>query len=426
MKNIMHYVGKYMTKWLVVATLVGIGGGLSAVVLKKAIDFTGAISQYVPLVFAPMIGGALVSILYLWDPFAAGFGTNHYISEVNQRAGFLKLKTLFSKLMATAITLGFQGSGGVEGPMLVMGGGLADGIANMPIIKNYFYEEDKRILTICGAAGAVGAIFRSPLGGGIFVVEVLFRSSLHYADLFPALLSSTMGFVIYSMLSSSVPLFIIPDYLPNVYNIPFFILAGILAGLLSLVFMAIFRWAQNIFKGLPYQKIHPLLGGVLTGLIVYVMPRVGGTGNHVIQEMIDFNLSFGILLLLLFNKMLSTSFTVASGGSGGLVIPALYIGAIAGNMISSIAANGDIGLSASLVIAGMAASLASIANVPIAATIMLVEMVGLRLGVPATIGSIVGYALGHSQVIYGVTKPDQWQYEEMEKWRRHDAKDDSH
>ncbi len=156
------------------------------------------------------------------------------------------------------------------------------------------------------------------------------------------------------------------------------------------------------------------------------MPRVGGTGNHVIQEMIDFNLSFGILLLLLFGKMLSTSFTVASGGSGGLVIPALYIGAIAGNMISSIAANGDIGLSASLVIAGMAASLASIANVPIAATIMLVEMVGLRLGVPATIGSIVGYALGHSQVIYGVTKPDQWQYEEMEKWRRHDAKDDSH
>ncbi|SCY80109.1 chloride channel protein [Alkaliphilus peptidifermentans] len=84
------------------------------------------------------------------------------------------------------------------------------------------------------------------------------------------------------------------------------------------------------------------------------------------------------------------------------------------------------GLSASLVIAGMAASLASIANVPIAAAIMLVEMVGLRLGVPAVIGSVIGYAIGHSRVIYGVNSPDQWQFMQKKHLKDIDKKLDSH
>lgn len=426
MKNISQYVGKYIIKWLVVATLVGIGGGFTAVALKMLIKFVGNLSSYVHIGLAPLIGGILVTFIYFWDKLASGFGTDHYVCEVNESVGYLKTKTLFSKLIATSITLGFQGSGGVEGPILVIGGSMGKMVSKIPVINKHFTNEDIRILTICGAAGAIGAIFRSPLGGGIFVVEVLYRSSLHYEDLFPAMLSSTMGFVTYSMISDSTPLFIIPNYLPDVYNIPLFILTGIVAGIASLLFMRVFSWTQRFFDKLSYKKIHPILGGAMTGLILLVLPQVGGTGDHIIQQMIDKNFSIIFLILLFLGKILATSFTVASGGSAGLVIPALFIGAISGNGISTLVANGNLGLSSSLVISGMSVSFASIANVPIAAAIMLIEMAGLRLGVPATLGSIVGYAIGHSQIIYGINCPEHLQFEKMKKWRNFDINDESH
>jgi len=426
MKNIFHHVGGYMTKWLIIATLVGVGGGLSAVILQNMIKFVETMSSTVPLWIAPVIGGILLSIIYLWDELASGFGTNHYICAGNKIPGHLSFKTVFSKLTATAITLGFKGSGGVEGPMLVIGGSLADGISKIPILKGKFTEDDYRMLTICGAAGAIGAIFRSPLGGGIFVVEILYRTSLHYTELFPAMLSSTMGFVIYSMISKGTPLFIIPDYLPNVFNVPLFILAGLLGGIASLIFMFLFKHTQSVFEKIPYKKFHPILGGLLTGIILVVIPQVAGTGTSIIQEMINNNISVSILLLLFIGKILATSFTVASGGSAGLVIPALFIGAISGNLLVSLVPSNEIGLAASLVISGMAASLASVANVPISAAIMLVEMVGLRLGVPATLGSIMGYALGRSHIIYGNTCPDHTEFEEVKEWRESDQNKEDH
>jgi CIC family chloride channel protein len=427
MGKIQDYVGKYMIKWLFVATLVGIGGGVFASILKKSISFVSGFGDMFPVYLAPAIGGIILIFIYKWDKMAAGFGTDHYICEVNQKEDYMKCKNLFSKLLATSVTLGFKGSGGVEGPMLVMGGGIAEIISKIPFLSKFFDAHDKRVLTICGAAGAIGAIFRSPLGGGIFVVEILYHSSLHYGDLFPAMLSSTMGFIVYSMISSSTPLFEIPDYVPDVYNIPWFILTAIVAGIVSIIFMKVFTYIKGTFDSMPYKTFHPVIGGALTGVVIIFFPEVSGLGNEMIQSMVDVNFPITYLVMLLVAKMLAASFTIGSGGSAGLVIPALFIGAIAGNGVTCLISNGgDVALGSSLVIAGMAASLASIANVPVAAAIMLVEMVGLRLGVPATIGSIIGYAIGHSQVIYGITCPNEWQHSELSKLKRFDANTESH
>lgn len=425
MRKSLPYIGKYMSKWLVVATFMGIGGGISAVILKNAIHLVEQVSQPIHIALAPVVGSIFIFFIYLWDPMAAGFGTDKYIYDINNEMEYLTARTVFSKLAATATTLGFRGSGGVEGPMLIIGGSMADIVSRLPLLNKIFHKEDLRILTICGAAGAIGAIFRSPLGGGIFVVEILYLSSLHYGDLFPAMLSSTMGFVIYSMVADSTPLFNIPNYLPDVSNVPWFIFTGIVAGFVSLVFMAIFSKIKNIFILMPLKRLHPVIGGIFTGMILFYLPDTAGAGNGVIQNMINGHYPIKFLIFLLIGKMLATSFTIASGGSAGLVIPALFIGAISGNIISTLL-GANAGLNSSLVIAGMAASLASVANVPIAAAIMLMEMVGLRLGVPATLGSIVGYAIGHSRVIYGVTSPDQWQFEEISRWRIFDAKSNSH
>ncbi|OHW62882.1 voltage-gated ClC-type chloride channel ClcB [Andreesenia angusta] len=429
MKKSLPYIGGYLTKWLIVAVIAGIGGGLSSTALKKSINIVSGYSDGLPLFLAPLVGGIIVSALYLWDIKAAGFGTDRYISEVNVESGHLKIKTFFSKLMATATTLGFSGSGGVEGPMLVIGGSISHAISKVPILRNYFNEKDGRTLVICGAAGAIGAILHSPLGGGIFVVEILYNSSLHYDDLIPALLSSTMGFLVYSIVlnpNHSPTMFSLPEYDLSFHSMPFFIMSAILAAFISLLFMSIFGFVQRAFLEIPRKKLHPIIGGGLTGIILLFIPKAGGVGSDIIQEMIDSEFSIAILLILLFGKMFATSFTIGSGGSGGLVIPALFVGALSGNIIATALSGTDPSLTSALVVSGMAASLAGIANVPIAASIMVVEMAGVSFGIPAVVGSVIGYAIGHSRVIYGVVHPDQSQFKEIHEWKQYDVKKGSH
>jgi CIC family chloride channel protein len=415
-----------MIKWLMIAALVGVAGGISAVFLLEGLNFIYSLSYLFPLWLAPIIGGVLVVMVYIWDNTAAGFGTNRYMFAINQEKGYLTFKSSVSKLIATIFTIGFQGSGGVEGPMLIIGGGVGSTLSRFSIFKNFLTKDDLRVLTICGAAGAIGAIFRSPLGGGIFVVELLYRSSLHYFELFPAMLSSTMGYVAFSMLENGNPLFSIPDYLPNAANVPAFLVAGLLGGIMSIIFMVMFSKIKSIFDKMPHRKFHPIIGGILTGMIISFIPQVSATGTSIIQQMINSPQTYPFLFMIFIGKILATSFTIGSGGSAGLVIPALFIGAIAGSVSNNLFSVGDSGLAASLVISGMASSLSSIANVPIAASIMLIEMVGLRLGVPATLGSIVGYVIGHSRTIYGTTCYFEKDFKQAKEFRKFDRNLDEH
>ncbi len=407
-----------MAKWLLVATLMGITGGLSALLLNEAIAFVERLSQGIPLWLAPAIGGTLVAVIYGYDKLARGFGTNRYIFSINRRNGDMRNRTFLTKLAATALTLGLRGSGGVEGPMLVIGGSIGNLLTKVTPLRHLFRRDDLRLLSICGAAGAIGAIFRSPLGGGIFVVEVLYRSSLHYSDLFPAILSSTMGFVAYSFLAHAEPLFVIPAYVPDVGNVPWFLAAASLAGVVSFAFMELFSVIRSAFKRIPFRGLRPILGGVLTGLILVYVPQAAGIGTDFIQGLITEVQPLRLIVLLLVGKTLATSFTVGSGGSAGLVIPALFVGALVGNFTACLAGADGSPLTASLAVSGMAASLAAVANVPIAAAVMLVEMVGMQLGVPAVLGSVVGYAIGRSRTIYGTTRQYEEEFEEGKDFRK--------
>lgn len=392
---------RYVLKWCIIASLVGTGGGLGALALHRGVSLVAAATAALPLWLSPALGAAVASLVFLWDPEAAGFGTDRYILAVNQRYGRLQRRTALSKLLASVATLGFRGSGGIEGPMVLIGGAIANVLDGLPLVRRFLTVHDRRILTVCGAAGAVGAAFHSPLAGGIFVVEVLYKSSLHYADLFPAMLSSTMGFVVYSLLDTAEPLLKIPEYVPDVRNIHYFFLAAVLAGLASVLFTRLFQIVRHAAEGMRRTRLGPVFGGLLAGAVIAAVPSAGGIGLDVIQGLLSSVQPIGVLLLLFGAKIVATSFTVGFGGSGGLVIPALFVGAIAGNAVGGVLAVEYAGLLASLVIAGMSASLAGVANVPVTAAILLVEMVGLRLAVPATVGSVIGYVIGKGKVIYG-------------------------
>lgn len=418
------YASGYMLKWFLFATFMGIGGGISAIILYKSIQNVTKVGNLFPIWLAPALGGFIVCLIYWFDRDAMGFGTNHYINSVNTREGKMKKRTLLTKLAATSITLGFKGSGGVEGPMVMIGGSLSNLFSSLPFLKKIINGEDRRILTVCGAAGAVGAILRSPLGGGIFVVEVLYKSSLHYNELFPAILSSTIGYAVFSMISDGNPLFNISDYIPNIANIPFFIASAICAGFISLLFMWVFEHSTKAFRRYKYiRKVRPFVGGVFAGLVFLFVPDVAGIGLNVIQDLISGSfLETKTIIFLIIGKILATSFSIGSDGSGGLVIPALFIGAACGSLTARLFSFSSAGLLSSLSIAGMSASLASIANVPVAASIIIIEMVGLRLGVPATIGSIIGYIIGHNKIIYDITSIDEPEFEFAKSFRKRDRR----
>ncbi|MFP4509919.1 MAG: chloride channel protein [Spirochaetaceae bacterium] len=396
---------KYLFRWLIVASVVGFAGGLGAVVLSRGISVIEHYAGFLPIWAAPAAGALLASLIFLWDREASGFGTDRYITSVNLRYGYMSRRIAVSKLLATMFTIGSGGSGGLEGPMVLIGGSTANTIDRFPFVRKLFSVQDRRILTMCGAAGAIGAVFHAPLAGGIFVVEVLYKSSLTYRDLFPAMLSSVMGFVVYGLLASTNPLFSIPDYVPDVGDVHWFILAAIAGGLLSLVFMRVFAIARSIVVTRRRTLFMPVLGAIGTGAVVGLVPEVAGTGLDVIQALLNEYGGSAALLLLAGAKILATSLTVGFGGSGGLVIPALFIGAAAGNLIAGLLAQmglaGSEGMLPSLVISAMSATLAGIANVPVSAAILSVEIAGLRLAVPATIGSVIGYVIGKSSVIYG-------------------------
>ena len=423
MNKMTGYVSTYILKWMLLSAFIGIGGGLSALVLDKAVEFASLGGDKLPLFLAPVIGGVLVTLISKADREVLGSGSPNFIKSVNVNYGDIKRKTWVTKLLASAATIGFKGSGGMEGPMLMMGGSWANLVSKIPFTKRFLDKEDRRVLTISGAAAAVGAIFSSPLGGGIFAVELLYKSSLHYTELFPAILASTVGFIVSAALGDSDPMFSMIDYQTNPRHIFYYVLASILAGYISVIFLKIYKSVEKAgdrFANRGIEQYLPILGGILTGIVIWFIPEVGGTGASFIQALIDESMATPILILILVGKMAATSFTVGFRGSAGLVIPAMFFGAMSGGMISDLFSVTIPGLHNALIAAGMAAALASIANVPIAASVIIIEMIGFEVGGSAVVGSVIGFLVGHHQMIYSGFKHDETTFKSGEEYRMSD------
>ncbi len=420
------FVGKFLARWFFIATMAGIWGGSMALLLLGLISIFTRLSQaYLPQYLAPVLSALILGPLILVRfSSVAGSGTGEYIEAINRRDGFIPMAVPPLKLIASALTLGTGGSGGLEGPSVLIGGGFSTYFFKLlPGFDSYFSQETKRIATICGAAGALGAIFRSPLGGGIFVVEVLYRSSLHYVELFPAIISSSVGYTVFALLYDFSPLFHSPLYLPAVEGIVWFIIASFFSGLVSLLFKNLYMWVRSILRTSIPLSFRPLVGSLgLSLLILTIGPEVMRTGLTVIQDLIYSPHSVLKLLLLLTGKMLATIFTIASGNSAGLIIPALYLGAVAGNLISALFSSFFSLPHYSVVVAAMTAAMAAVANVPIAAAVMIIEMFGVRLGIPAALGSIIGFEVGRSQEIYRSIKYEGIEGESR-RFRKKDRED---
>jgi CIC family chloride channel protein len=338
---------------------------------------------------ATTLGGLVVGILTTWlAPEAEGHGTDAVVRAFHRSAGALRARVAPVKLVASALTIGSGGAAGREGPIALIAAAIGSWYATI----THRSEADRRLLLLVGAAAGLSAIFRSPIGAALFVIEVLYADMEFEASaLLYATLAAIVAYALNGLFVGWGALFQVPPIAsfrsPLSYG--WYALLGIVAGLFATALPVVFYRTRDAFQRLPVPMfLKPAIGAALTGLLILAFPQVISGGYGWIQRAIDGQMALGTMAVLAVAEIIALSFTVGSGGSGGVFAPSLFIGAMLGG---SCAALGNQPV-APFVVVGMAAVFAGAAHVPIATMMMVTEMTGgYTLLVPAALAVLLSY-----------------------------------
>lgn len=381
------------------------------------------------MVVAVMIVGGLISgtITYCLAPEAEGHGTDAVIDAFHNRRGVIRGRVPIIKTITSAITIGTGGSGGREGPIAQIGAGFASWVGSLAKLSS----RDRRILLAAGMGAGVGAIFRAPLAGAVFAGEILYSDADIEADVIvPAGTASVVAYSIYSQsLSPDVrfmPLF--GDDLNHAFGSPIQLLPylglALALGLVGVLYVKCFYGTQKLFAKLPIlPHFRPAIGAGLAGLlslallyyfghdqrVLYIL----GTGYGGLQEALNGAADFGVPLLLaiVFGKILTTSLTISSGGSGGVFGPSMVIGGSLGAAVGL----GFQSLWPSLVpsaeafaVVGMAGFFAGVGRAPISTIIMVRALTGdYSLLVPTMLVTTITFVLCSRAKLYRKQVPSR-------------------
>lgn len=342
----------------------------------------------VPLVTT--LGGLVSGILvYRFAPEAEGHGTDTVVDAFHRKEGLIRARVPPLKMVASAITIGSGGSAGREGPIALITAGLGSLYARLA----HRTEEDRRLLLLAGMAAGLAAIFRTPMGTGVFAIEVLYgRMEFEVGALLYTMISSAVAYTVNGLFVGFQPLFRVPTVTtPVFHDYATYAALGVAAGLVGTALPVVFYGVRDFFRRLPVPLwSKPAFGGLALGVLALWMPQVLGGGYGWIQLAIDGRLALHLLVLLLFAKMAAFAFTVSSGGSGGVFAPSLFVGAMLGGAFAVILHQPC----AVFVVVGMAAVFGAAARVPIATMLMVTEMAGgYHLLVPAGLAVMIGYLL---------------------------------
>lgn len=443
---------KYIQRWVFWSIVIGIVAGLGAfafyLLLQIMTDFfLGYLAGFQPaspagepdihliplptspfrlwvLALIPALGGLIAGlIIYKFTPEAEGDGTDAIIDAFHNKRGEVRRSVPLVKTIVSAITIGTGGSAGREGPISQIGGGFGSVIAS----KLNFGERERRMMMVCGAAAGIGAIFKAPLGGALFGIEMLYKRDFEMESMIPAIVSSVVGYAVFCSFPfiGWAPIFDTPHYIfTQPRELIFFVILGISCAALGIFYIKVFHATRDFFNGLAIPKhLKPAIGGFLVGalalLIGYWSPDalngILGMGYGAIQTTLDMTATgmdvplielVKLTVIVAIVKIFATSFTIGSGGSGGVFAPSLVIGAMFGGLFAGVSHFffPDIIVGPTMpafVLVGMAAFFTGVAKVPIAAIIMISEMAGsYSLLVPLMLTSVVAYALSAGWTIY--------------------------
>ena len=404
---------------LILSFLVGIFTALAALLLKLLIhwiqnflteNFDTTEANYLYLVY-PVVGIFLAGVFVrhiVKDDIS--HGVTRILYAISRRQGRIKRHNTWSSIFASSITIGFGGSVGAEAPIVLTGSAIGSNLGSV------FKMEHRTLMLLvgCGAAGAVAGIFKAPIAGLVFTLEVL-MIDLTMSSLLPLLISAVTAATVSYITTGTDAMFKFHlDEAFELSRIPYVIMLGVFCGLVSLYFTRAMNYVEGVFGKLqtPYKKL--ALGGVMLSVLIFLFPPLYGEGYDTIELLLNgttnaewysvMNNSFFYghgqlllvyLLLIVIFKVFASSATNGGGGCGGIFAPSLYLGCIAGFIFSHF--SNEFATTAYLpeknfALMGMAGVMSGVMHAPLTGVFLIAELTGgYDLFLPLMIVAVSSY-----------------------------------
>ncbi len=369
--------------------LVGLLGGLGAVAFRHLIDFfqkiiysssdpLSIVTQGLPwwhVVLAPAVGGALVGpLVYFLAREAKGHGVPEVMNAVAIEGGIIRKRVVVVKSIASALCIGSGGSVGREGPIVQIGSAIGSSLGQLLKVP----DDLMRVLVACGTAAGIAATFNAPIAGAIFALEIIL-ADFALKNFIPIILSSVFATVVSREFVGNFPAFQVPPYdLETPWELGLYVILGILAGLLAVAFTTTLYKSEDLWDSWKIPEyFKAAIGGMIIGIIALQFPQIMGVGYFSIEKALLNQEVWTLLLLLAPLKILATSITIGSGGSGGIFAPSLFMGAMGGGAFGFLVHSLFPEYTAqpgAYAIVGMGAVVAGTTHAPIQAFLMLFEL----------------------------------------------------
>jgi CIC family chloride channel protein len=403
---------------LILSGLIGVFSGIAAVVLKKSVhfiqeflteDFYTEYANFLYILY-PLAGVSAAYLIgrYLLKDYG-GHGIPDVLFNISKKSSLIPQVKMYSRIITSALTVGFGGSVGLEAPMVMTGSAIGSNVG----LVMHLNAKKRTLLIGCGAAGAISAIFGAPIGAVIFAIEVILLE-ISTASFIPLLIASVTGSITSMILIGEESLFNFD--LKEVFlaaHMPYYLLLGMICGMVSLYFSRMVRRTEKFMKDMGDQWMRILYGGAFLGFMVFFFPPIYGEGYETLNTLIDGNSSeildkspffsaienpamiLIFLTLIVLVKPIASAVTIGAGGSGGIFAPSLYVGGIVGFLFAY--SKNMLGFHIPLPIAhftlvAMCGLMAGVQHAPLSAIFLIAEITGgYELFVPLMFVSAISY-----------------------------------
>ncbi len=397
------------TRMMIIATVIGLMAGGCNIVFRTVVHWVHTIFvnggkdllgielggwHLLLLPLIPISGMILLIPLSLKFPGEVnGYGFTKFLRKVNLEGGYIQTRSIFLKIISTALTIGTGNSAGVEGPIAAIGGAAGSQIGQFFRVSG----SRMKVYIAAGAAGGIAGMFNAPIAGIFFASEIVLLGTFEISSFAALVIASALSTVVTRAYYGATPAFPIPHY--NMVNpfveIPLYALLALIVGLVAVFHIHIFYWVRDKYAVLPIlPQLKPITGAFLIGCIAILYPHTMGDGYEILAQVLNGEGALSPLFALIFLKIIATAITLGSGGAGGVFAPALFIGAMVGGSFGHLAnrvlptLTADPGAYATV---GIGAFLAASTHAPMTAIFLLFEMTGnYKIIVPIMLTSIIG------------------------------------
>lgn len=402
---------------IILSLVIGLLGGLAAIILKNTVYYTHELlthgfeaKKFNILYLAYPFIGMLLTVIYVkfFVRDNIGHGISRILYSISKNNSILRSHNTYSSMIGSTLTVGFGGSVGLEAPIALTGAAIG---SNLGRILRLDYKT-VTLMVACGASAAIAGIFKAPIAGVIFALEVL-MIDLTMSSLVPLLVSAVTGATLASILMGKNVIFTFTVSNPfELGNIPFYVLLGVFCGFISLYFTKANFYIEGLFQKISNTTLRLVIGGTIVSVLIFLFPSLFGEGYNELTAILNGNgdslfhnslfysvsnnyiLFLFFLLLILFFKVIAMTATNAGGGVGGIFAPSLFMGGVTGFFVARLVNFFEPSRlpEKNFALAGMAGIMAGVMHAPLTAIFLIAEITGgYSFFIPLIITATVSY-----------------------------------